>query len=87
VTTGHDGFFFEATDQDWALTDTMIGYWTNFARTGDPNGPGLPLWPAYDPSTDTWLVLDHEIRTRSGVRQERLDALEPTLIRKTESLR
>jgi para-nitrobenzyl esterase len=34
--------------EDRKLSEQMMGYWTNFAKTGDPNGPGLPAWPRYD---------------------------------------
>ncbi|WP_222105659.1 carboxylesterase/lipase family protein [Paraburkholderia sp. BCC1884] len=32
---------------DLALADAMSSYWTNFAKTGNPNGVALPNWPAY----------------------------------------
>jgi len=32
---------------DRALSQAMMGYWVNFAAHSDPNGPGLPIWPAY----------------------------------------
>jgi para-nitrobenzyl esterase len=41
-----------ATDEDRAVSRMAQGYWVNFAKTGNPNGAGLPSWPRYDPSKD-----------------------------------
>jgi para-nitrobenzyl esterase len=37
----------QPTPQDRALSDQMQAYWVNFATHGDPNGSGLPTWPAF----------------------------------------
>jgi para-nitrobenzyl esterase len=50
----------------WRQSDTrmaaqMSGYWTNFAKSGDPNGVGLPPWPAFNDSGDRVLYLGDPI--------------------------
>ncbi len=40
------------TAQDEAVSRMAQSYWVNFAKTGDPNGAGLPNWPRYDPKKD-----------------------------------
>lgn len=46
--------------EDHRLSDQMQQYWTNFARTGNPNGPGLPEWPTYKPTEFSVMHLNGE---------------------------
>jgi len=63
------------TPEDRALARTMQRYWTRFAATGDPNGPGDPEWPLDSPDADTLLELGPQIGARSHYRQEEADIL------------
>ncbi len=46
------------TPADYELAKIMSAYWANFARTGNPNGPGLPVWPAYQGADKKIMMLD-----------------------------
>ncbi len=40
----------QTTKADLDISDAMSTYWVNFAKHGDPNGDGVPAWPAFSAS-------------------------------------
>lgn len=67
------------TKKENKLADRMVGYWTNFAKQGDPNGKNLPKWPSYNNSSDMNIVLDLKTTTGSGLRKDFCAFLAQTL--------
>ncbi|XP_033753617.1 carboxylesterase 4A-like isoform X2 [Pecten maximus] len=55
-----------------AVTNTMITYWTNFAKHGNPNSHGLPDWPVYNPVTTEYLNINTIMSTGSHVAEDRM---------------
>jgi para-nitrobenzyl esterase len=47
------------------LSRSMQDYWLNFAKTGNPNGPGLQNWPAFKPDSQQLMVFDVNIRSEA----------------------
>ena len=72
--------FLPLSEDDKKLTTAMGKYWTNFAKTGNPNGDGVMNWPAYTPETDLWMTFNPKLEVRPNVRKAKLDVMEATLI-------
>jgi len=60
--------------EDRKLSDEIMDYWTNFAKTGDPNGAGLPEWPRFD-KTGLVLQLDSAITATPDTAKPRYEFL------------
>lgn len=58
-----------------ALADRMSDAWLAFARTGNPNTPSLPEWPAYTPAGRATMFFDNECQVRYGHDRELLDVV------------
>ena len=66
------------TAEDKEVAKMMNAYWVNFAKTGDPNGKGLPKWPVYSPKKDEILDIQSDGKpvSKPDPRKARFDAIE-----------
>ena len=69
---------------DAQVSDAMQRYWTNFAKTGDPNGPGLPEWPKFDPAKRAYIQFtDAGPLAKEGLRRPYCDLFIENLQRRS----
>jgi para-nitrobenzyl esterase len=68
-----DAFGYIPTTGDLNVSTSIESYWTQFARTGDPNGGGAPEWPSENLEDDVILVLDDAISPKNGIESARCD--------------
>lgn len=75
-----------AQPEDAVLSRAIIGYWTQFVKTGNPNGPGLPMWPEFGGSGEA-QELGRRIGPEGDPRQEKWAVFQEYLNARLEKLR
>jgi para-nitrobenzyl esterase len=66
-------------EEDEDLMNTMQEYWARFAASGDPNGPDVPKWPAYDPNHDLRLEIGKVTRAVPVPHKDKYKAIDQSL--------
>jgi para-nitrobenzyl esterase len=62
--------------EDRAISEAIAAYWTNFAKTGDPNGPGLPRWPTFSAAAPQAMIFRGQPKAGALPDPQHLDVLD-----------
>jgi para-nitrobenzyl esterase len=62
--------------EDAQVSQLMRRYWINFAKSADPNGSGLPIWPAFSDSASATMVFDRNSSARRLPNVDRMRAID-----------
>jgi len=62
--------------EDAQVSQLMRRYWINFAKSTDPNGPGLPIWPAFSDDASDAMVFDRDSSARRLPNVDRMRAID-----------
>ena len=61
------------------LASKVSQAWINFARSGNPNHPGLPTWKRFDPATKTTMVFDDHCEAKDNLDTKQLGLIKSVL--------
>lgn len=64
------------TEADHRISDAMATYWTNFAKTGSPNGTGLPSWPVFTAKEQQRMVFKDTPQAKPYDNRAQLEAMD-----------
>lgn len=60
---------------DTRISKAMSSAWVRFAKTGDPNGAGLPAWPRFSDGKESYLEFGDQIAAKTALRKQQIDFL------------
>ncbi|NWV00619.1 SASB hydrolase, partial [Upupa epops] len=62
----------EVTEEEKKLSRTLMKYWANFARNGNPNGEGLVEWPSYN-QNEEYLEINLTQKKSRKLKEKKVD--------------
>jgi len=66
----------QITQEDRRLHEEMSSYWVSFAKTGNPSGEKIIIWPPYDKNSDSYIEFSGNITIKNGLHKKNCDLFE-----------